>query len=219
VVPVAEATSRVAGLERVASAQSAIESLLAAWRVRPLEASESGAIADMTGIAQRRGLDHLPIVGNVSMLRLLDLPAILELRLPETDGPRYVTITELGLDSSLLAIDGTPTRVPAAFIDRHWFGQAYVLWRDFDALGRTFGREASGPPVARLQDLLRRVGVYDGPASGRFDAATSAAVLDFQRSRFLQVDGRIGRLTRIVLYAAAGGYPRPTISPPAGAPS
>jgi general secretion pathway protein A len=219
IVPVAEATSRLSDLDRVASAKSAIQSLLGTWRVRPLEPSESGAIVDLTGIAQRRGLDHLPIVGNVSMLRLLDLPAILELRLPETNGPRYVTLTELGLDTSVLTIDGTPTRVPAGFIDRHWFGQAYVLWRDFDSLGRTFGREASGPPVARLQDLLRRVGLYDGPANGHFDAATSAAVLEFQRSRFLQVDGRIGRLTRIVLYAAAGGYPRPTISAPPGAPS
>ncbi len=215
----ADIVTRLADMERVASATSAIKALLVAWRLRPLEASEGGTVVDLTGIARRRGLHNLPIVGNVSMLRLLDLPAILELRLPETDGPRYMTLTELGLDSSVVSIDGTPMRVPAGFVDRHWFGKAYVLWRDFDSLGRTFGREASGAPVARLQDLLRRVGVYGGPASGRFDTATSEAVLDFQRSRFLQVDGRIGRLTRIVLYAAAGGYPRPTLSVPPGAPS
>jgi type II secretory pathway predicted ATPase ExeA len=214
----ADVVTRLADTPRDASAASSIRAVLDAWRVRPLERNEGELITDLTGIAQRRGLDHLPIVGNVSMLRLLDLPAILEMRLPETDGPRYVALTELGLDSSVVTVDGTLTRVPAAFIDRHWFGQAHVLWRDFDALGRTFGREASGPTVARLQDLLRRIGVYTGPANGRFDDATSDAVLDFQRSRFLQVDGRIGRLTRIVLYAAVGGYPRPTLSAP-GAPS
>jgi type II secretory pathway predicted ATPase ExeA len=218
-LPAADVVTRLADTPRDESATSSIKAVLAAWRVRPLERNEGGTIADLTGIAQRRGLDHLPIVGNVSMLRLLDLPAILEMRLPETDGPRFVALTELGLDSSVVTLDGTQTRVPAAFIDRHWFGQAHVLWRDFDALGRTFGREATGPPVARLQDLLRRVGVYKGPAHGRFDDATSDAVLDFQRSRFLQVDGRIGRLTRIVLYAAVGGYPRPTLSAPPGAPS
>ena len=50
--------------------------------------------------------------------------------------------------------------------------------------------------------------------SGRFDPTTEAAVLGFQRARFLAVDGRVGRLTRIVLYAAAGGYPRPTLGAP-----
>jgi hypothetical protein len=38
-------------------------------------------------------------------------------------------------------------------------------------------------------------------------------VLAFQRSRFLVPDGRVGKLTRIVLYAAAGGYPRPMLNP------
>ena len=32
------------------------------------------------------------------------------------------------------------------------------------------------------------------------------------RSRFLVPDGRVGKLTRIVLYAAAGGYPRPMLN-------
>ena len=68
--------------------------------------------------------------------------------------------------------------------------------------------------MARLQALLRRIGAYDGKESGQFDPATEAAVLGFQRARFLAVDGRVGRLTRIVLYAAAGGYPRPTLGAP-----
>ena len=51
-----------------------------------------------------------------------------------------------------------------------------------------------------------------GPESGLFDSPTSAAVLDFQRSRYVSADGIVGRLTRVALYAAAGGYPRPTLT-------
>ena len=46
--------------------------------------------------------------------------------------------------------------------------------------------------------------------------ATEAAVLGFQRSRLLAPDCRVGRLTRIVLYAAAGGYQRPTLAAAGG---
>ena len=67
-------------------------------------------------------------------------------------------------------------------------------------------------PVARLQGLLRRAGAYGGGSTGEYDPATAHAVLDFQRSRLLVADGRVGRLTRIVLYGAAGGYPRPTLA-------
>ena len=71
-----------------------------------------------------------------------------------------------------------------------------------------------GASVARLQGLLRKVGVYRGPLSGIFDTPTEAALIDFQRSRLLVPDGRVGRLTRIVLHAASGGYERPTLGAP-----
>jgi hypothetical protein len=45
------------------------------------------------------------------------------------------------------------------------------------------------------------------------------AVLEFQRSRSLYPDARVGRLTRIVLYAASGGYQRPTLAAASGATS
>jgi peptidoglycan hydrolase-like protein with peptidoglycan-binding domain len=50
--------------------------------------------------------------------------------------------------------------------------------------------------------------------NGVFDGQTEAAVLAFQRSRLLAPDGRVGKLTRIVLYGAAGGYARPTLGAP-----
>ena len=114
-----------------------------------------------------------------------------------------------------IKVDGEPLVVETGVLDRFWLGRAHVLWKDFEGLGPTFGEEGRGVPVARLQNVLRRAGLYTGPASGEFDPATASAVLDFQRSRLLVADGRVGRLTRIVLYAAAGGYPRPTLAPPA----
>ena len=208
VTPADEVERRLASHDAPTSMRAAIGAILAAWHARPLAADEP---VDLAQVAARRGLEDLPLVGNGSMLRLLDLPAILDLRIPGADQPRAVALTGMSDGRSVLVIDGSPTPVDAAFLDRHWFGAAHVLWRDFEALGPTFGPGGHGPPVARLQALLRRAGAYDGKETGHLDAATEAAVRAFQRARFLGVDGRVGRLTRIVLYTAVGGYPRPAL--------
>jgi len=211
VTPADEVERRLASLDARATTRVAVGAILAAWHAEPLAADEP---VDLARIAARRHLEDLPLVGNGSMLRLLDLPAILELRVPGADQPRPVALTGMSDGRAELVVDGSPTPVDTAFLDHHWFGRAHVFWRDFEALGPAFGHESHGAPVARLQALLRRIGAYDGKESGQFDPATEAAVLGFQRARFLAVDGRVGRLTRIVLYAAAGGYPRPTLGAP-----
>jgi general secretion pathway protein A len=209
----AEAAKRLAAVAEDTSARDAVDALLAAWQASPLSAGESSAPSALGGVAARRQLEFLPLVANASMLRLLDLPAILELRLDGAEGPRWVTLTGVGDGGVVLAIAGEPTPVESAFLERHWFGQAYLLWRDFEGLGpTTLKPRMRGAAVERLQALLARIGAYGGPANGLFDEPTVAAVTEFQRSRLLEPDAQVGRFTRIVLYAAAGGYRRPTLA-------
>jgi hypothetical protein len=211
----AEVERRLSAVDARQSARAAVTALLAAWQTRPLAADETEVPADLERVAWRRGLETLRLNGNRSMLQLLDLPAMVELVLG-VQGPRYATLVGMEGERVLLSVDGNPMTVDLGFLDRFWFGQAYVLWRDFEGLGATFGKEGRGVQVARLQTVLRRAGLYDGAPTGEFDDATESAVLEFQRSRRLLVDGRVGRLTRIVLYAATGGYARPTLIPTAG---
>ena len=186
--------------------------MLAAWHARPLGDDESRVTDDVERIAWRRGLEDLRLTGNRSTLAVLDLPALLELRVPHASGSCFATLTALDERRATLDIGGTPTTIDTGLLDLFWFGQAHVLWRDFEGLGMTFGLGARGAHVTRLQGLLRRTGLYGGESTGEFDPATVAAVIDFQRSRLLIPDARVGRLTRIVLYAAAGGYPRPRLA-------
>ena len=209
--PVAEFERRLTALDPQTSARAAADAVLAAWRTRSLADDETQVPDDLERIAWRRGLEDMRLTGNRSMLGVLDLPAVLELRVPGSSGPCYAALTALDERRATLTIGSTPTVIEAGLLDLFWFGQAHVLWRDFEGLGMTFGLGARGTHVARLQALLRRAGTYGGEASGEFDPPTVAAVLDFQRSRLLVPDARVGRLTRIVLYAAAGGYPRPRL--------
>ena len=51
------------------------------------------------------------------------------------------------------------------------------------------------PQVSALQCLLRQKRLYDAPITGTFDRVTQKAVRDYQRSRSLEVTGKVARNT------------------------
>jgi general secretion pathway protein A len=206
---------RLTTLDAEASERAAVAAVLAAWHVEPLAPDERVAAQDLEPIAWRRGLQDLQLMGNLSMLRLLDLPAILEVQLGGA-GRRWLALTRADEHATVVEIDGTPFAIDETVLRGVWPGRAQILWRDFESLGPTLSEGGRGPEVTRLQALLRRVGTYGTAPSGEFDAPTANAVLGFQRAWQLLPDGQVGRLTRIVLYAAAGGYRRPTLVPRQG---
>jgi general secretion pathway protein A len=207
----AELRGRLMDADAQVSAHAATEGILAAWGERPLGADESRVPNEIESVAWRRGLQEVGLTGNRSMLRLLDLPAVLALRVPGLIVPRYVAL--IGMDSLrlVLSIDGVAVTIEADALEPFWSGQARVLWRDFDGVGPAVARGARGVGVVRVQQLLQRVGALHGDPTGIFDAGTEAAVVGFQRAHQLEPDGLVGPLTRIVLYKVVGGYLRPTL--------
>ena len=212
--PTPEFQARLAALEPATSARTAIDAVLRSWQVPPLAPEEVASAADLPHIAEKRGLEHLVLTGNVAMLRLLDAPAVLELQLPGVRGTRYAALVAMPGGSLVLTAGGEPpVSVASSLLEHSWYGQAHILSRDFEGLGPgMLDNQSRGARVTRLQGLLKRIGTFTGAETGQYDAATSNAVLDFQRSRYVSADGIVGRLTRIALYAAAGGYPRPTLT-------
>ncbi|MFN8545466.1 MAG: AAA family ATPase [Candidatus Binatia bacterium] len=200
---------RLAGRDAEVSARSALDAVLAAWHAAPLAADES---PDLAMAARRRNLQDLALAGNLSMLHLLDLPAILELPVAPDGGTRYVAL--VGMEDGRLQVDvhGERLTLEPSDLERAWLGRAHVLWRDFEHLGPApLAADPTGEGTRRVQALLRRAGLDPG-ADGAPAARVSATVTDFQRSRLLQADGLVGPLTSIALYGAAGGYARPTLA-------
>jgi general secretion pathway protein A len=211
-LPAPPPEQRIAQVGAAASLDGALGAIARTWGAEPpsdLERTEAG----FPKFAERRQLEHLPLTGNVAMLRLLDVPAILELRFPSLPDPRWAALVALTPERATLVVDGVETPVELAFLDRYWYGRAHVFSRDFEGLGPGIvGDDVRGVRVMRLQALLARTGLYDGGETGTFGASTRAAVAAFQRSRFIEPDGHVGRLTRMVLYAAVGGYQRPSLA-------
>ncbi|RII27078.1 MAG: AAA family ATPase [Geobacter sp.] len=67
------------------------------------------------------------------------------------------------------------------------------------------GQEEAVGGVKMLQQMLKRVGHYDGMPTGVFDGVTENAVRSFQRAEGLQVDGKPGGKTLARLYQRSGG--------------
>jgi general secretion pathway protein A len=203
VATAADVAHHLAALDPAASARAATAAILAEWEERPLDAEETRLPENLEAVAWRRGLEELQLTANRSMLRLLDLPALLEIRAGGST-PCWVAVTRMDASQVVLSIDGTPVTAGVDVLDSIWTGRASVLWRDFDGLGPTLRPGVRGAAVAHLQQLLRRVGIEGVSSTGTFDAGTAKAVVDFQRAHRLDADGVVGPLTRIVLYAGAG---------------
>ncbi len=208
----AELLRRLSAVPADVTARASANAVLGLWGEPPIAEGEARLPDELEGVAWRHGLQQVTFAGNLSMLRLLDLPALVALRIPGWTTPRLVALRGLDAERALVAIDGATVAIVSSALEELWSGQAYVLWRDFDGLGPTLARGARGVAVARLQQLLRRSGTFRGTDTGVFDPATEAAVREFQRTHQLTADGLVGPLTRIVLYGVAGEARPPTLA-------
>src|SRR5262245_308401 len=84
---------QLARMDRRTSERGAVAALLEEWQVAPLKSAGS---TDLRAAADARALEYVAISGNPSMLKLLDLPAILEVAGPRFEGLRHVAL--VGLD-------------------------------------------------------------------------------------------------------------------------
>lgn len=201
---------RLTNIKAETSARAATEALIALWGEPSLGADETSE--NPAAAAWRRGLQLLELTGNRSMLRLLDLPAVVVLRVPGAKDVRYAALVAMDTSRIVLSIEGTSTNLEPGVFDEFWSGQAYVFWRDFEGLGPVLRVGVRGLPVMRLQQLLHQAGAFGSNPTGVFDATTANAVLSFQRSHQLVLDGIVGPFTQIVLYATVSDHQRPTLA-------
>lgn len=203
----------LAGVDNHDAAVAATGSLLAAWGSEPLRPDERASPRlDLQTIAARRGLRYLPTSGTLSRLVMMNLPAILELALPDSGQRRFALLAGVAGRNVIVRFGEMGTMLSPQDVDRAWLGDAHLFWRDFESFTSKLVPGASGPEVRRLQQLLTEVGVYAGTPSLTYDAATSEAIARFQRSHRLIPDGIVGPLTKIVLYGALADYRHPRLS-------
>jgi general secretion pathway protein A len=168
---------------------------------------------DIYSAAAALGFQVYRLRGSYQSIRDLNLPAVLELKLGEVLGRRYVAL--VGLDGVRAEIrpllsDGTGL-VPKQILEDLWYGNAYILWKDWVG-GRPVLMEGNqGEEVAWLQSALKELGYLSGEPTGTFGQNTGLAVRDFQKASGLEEDGILGPQTKIVLFRALKKFPMPLL--------
>jgi general secretion pathway protein A len=212
-LPVSDLSTALARSSPAVTTAASLDAMLAMWSEAPTTIELMSLGQALETLATRR-LAVLPLRGaSLATLQRFDYPAIL--KLAALDGlPRYVLLSGIEDEDAVLGgIDAQRSiRVALSQVEAHWSGEAWLCWRDFEELPEILRPPLQGAPVTWLQETLGNLGFYDGGPTGQFDAETIAGVRALQESLEVEVDGTVGRVTKMRLYQELGRYDVPRLS-------
>ncbi len=181
------------------SAITALNALLPLWHLQTLPIAGAASKIDLRQAGLSRNLQVTPIAGNGQLLCKFDTPLILALSFPE--GARYLAVT--GMNEKQVTVAPAPGDTSTfSWEELHpfWSGRGYLLWRNHLDIPPLATPGTANDGVARLQDLMRETGFYDGPGSRVYDETTMEGIRRFQATNGIAPDGEVGPQTLILLY-------------------
>ena len=161
---------------------------------------------------KQHGLRIRRIEEGLSLLKRLNLPAILECVFGDSSTPKYATLTEMRCDGLTLSVGGNPYQIAPGELLNLWSGAAYLPWKDFLQMSGTLPRDASPDAIIALKMLLRSLGFSSIDVSAAYDDPTREAVERIQEKYGIRVDGIVGPITKIALYSERKTFTMPRIA-------
>ncbi len=199
-----------------ASRQTALQAALGRWQNAVVINDDLNRMADAEAffrIAARQNAFSLQrINGDLSVVRKLNLPAILELYPPDAPLPVYLTLTGLEDQRILLAWGNEAISVSPEELKSCWGGIAYIPWKNFYGLTGVIPRNTSPDSILTLKMMLREMGFEAVDVSPDYDENTQESVRAIQQKHGVRVDGAVGPMTKIILYNEIASLVIPHIS-------
>jgi general secretion pathway protein A len=196
---------------------SAFVNLYALWgmdaRGAKLDAGKDASAERGCEIGRAAGLRCLARTGTWTVLRRLNLPAILDLTTP--DGRKHhVVLASLDGERATLEIGSRHVTLPSAEVERFWDGPFVMIWRSPVTGPLPLQPGMGGRDVAWLR---QRLGALDGqPPTAKtnqvYDEELRRKVAVFQQVEALLPDGIAGEETLVRLVATAPGANGPTLN-------
>lgn len=203
--PEAAPDAVLASMNRGSTRVDALSGVLDAW---PGKWEISASLNDMDDDqaffrigARQNGLQLLRIPADLELFRKLNLPAVVELRLPGTGEPVYLALVRMHEGALVFNIPEQGfVQWDHTQLKPYWSGYAYVLWKDFLGYERVIPFGDSADAVISLKTLLRDLG-YEGIEIGpAYDTHTVTVIKGVQAKHGIPADGLVGPFTKIVLY-------------------
>ncbi len=195
---------------------SAFVNLYALWGLdaRSATLDTKSANADRgCELGRAAGLRCLARTGTWTVLRRLNLPAILELATP--DGRKHhVVLASLDGERATLEIGSRRVTLPSAEVERFWDGPFVMIWKSPVTGPLPLQPGMGGRDVAWLR---QRLGALDGQpiaakANQIYDDELKRKVAVFQQVESLIPDGIAGEETLVRLVATAPGANGPSLN-------
>jgi general secretion pathway protein A len=188
-----------------ATRASALTAVLDLWTEQPEISSLLGDMDDDQAFfriaAKQKGLQILRITEGVDLLRKLNLPAILELRLADNLPPKYVALVKMHQDDFTFS-DPESGEVAWSLsrIKPYWPGVAYIPWKDFLGYEGVIPYKSSADSVLSLKAFIRDLGYQGIEISPTYDDQTMTVIKAIQAKHGIRTDGLVGPFTKIALY-------------------
>lgn len=204
-----------------ASRHAALKAALARWQIGtvitgPLETIDDDERFFDQGAANA-GLLVRRVDADLGLIKRLNLPAILELHLPNNPFPRYLTVSTIGPDAVTLhtsAPSGDDRLIVLAPEALGWFwaGVAYIPWKDFRSIEGTIPYSDDTQSLLALKEVIQEIGFDGVQMTPDYDDHTREIVREIQAKYGLEVDGLVGSLTKIALYNEGEAFNTPHIA-------
>jgi general secretion pathway protein A len=188
---------------------SALASLYALWNVNV----RVGATDPGCELGRTAGLRCLSRIGTWTVLRRLNLPAILELATP--DGRKHhIVLIGLNGEQARLRIGDLQVTRPTSEIERFWDGAFLTVWKSPVAGPLPLQPGMRGRDIAWLRQQLAALDGRAVPANGAqvYDEGLKQRVAVFQQTELLNPDGIAGEETLVRLAAMALGMNGPSLT-------
>jgi len=150
--------------------------------------------------------------GDLGLINKLNLPAVIELSVPNGSTTAYLTISKMDDQSATLNPgEGAPIVARLDRIRPFWTGFAAVPWKDFFSCTGEIPTFAPQESIITLKMMLKDMGFPDIRLDGIYDESARKAIRTIQAKHGLLADGVVGPFTKIVLYNEHGAFPIPHI--------
>jgi general secretion pathway protein A len=155
--------------------------------------------------AQQADLFCLFLKGSLTQVQKLDRPVILTLR-DAVGGLHQVVLTAITSETAILSIGGTLEEVTLSDVNELWYGEYLLLWKPQIGAEKSFYPGMRDPDVIWLRTSLATIqgDPIEPMDSDYFDAPLEASVKEYQIARRLNVDGKVGQQTQILINSDLG---------------